>query len=161
MLKLLNFSVAGMRFSADLESIIKVVPFVALTPVPKANACIAGVMDNAGKNVPVIDLSIRLGLAKTESYSLATSIIIFMCDGQMIGLIVDQIDEIDSIEKEAIELAEQIGLNDSTFLGVYRNGSDHQVLVLNIEQTLDLTHLISSPQDLEALEAFASDGTAK
>lgn len=55
----LPFTVAGHRFAIELEQVRRVLPALAITPLPGAPAVIRGVVNGQGQPLPVADLAIR------------------------------------------------------------------------------------------------------
>lgn len=159
MLKLLNFTVAKTDFAVTLESTRKVVPLVALKPLPKADACVVGMINLGGASVPVIDLSVRLDLANTNFYTLATSIVICIRDDQLYGIVADRIDGVNSIDDDAIELADMLGSDSMPYLGVYRTAKGRQTLVLDLEKILNLECRVELPPAIDQAAPVATDGT--
>jgi purine-binding chemotaxis protein CheW len=61
-LRLVLFDLAGSRCAFPLEAVERVVPMVAVQPVPGAPRVVLGAIDLAGRVVPVVDLRRRLDL---------------------------------------------------------------------------------------------------
>jgi len=158
MLKLLNFTVAATGFAVALESVRKVVPLVALKPLPKADGCVAGMMNLGGASVPVIDLSVRLDLADKNSYTLATSIVICIREGQLYGVVADRIDGVNSIDDEGVELADMLSSDSMPYRGVYRTDNGQQTLILELDKLLNLECPVNPPPNFDPVVPVASDG---
>ncbi len=60
--RLLGFEIDGNSYALRLSIVVTVVPAVAVTPLPKAPAIVAGVVDIHGRIVPVVSLRRRFGL---------------------------------------------------------------------------------------------------
>jgi len=149
MQQLLNFTVADTRLAIDLEGTRKVIPLVALRPLPKPETCIAGLMNLGGASVPVIDLALRLDFPNNNAYTLAASIVICLREGQMFGIIADRIDGVCSVNDEAIELADVLRSDSMPYTGVYRSEQNCQILILDLDKVLDLACIVDSFPDLE------------
>lgn len=149
----LAFTVADMRFAIPLERSEKVVPLVALKAIPKADACVAGVMNVTGVGVPVIDLAIRLDLPEKRPYSLATSIVICENGGQSYGLIAERIDGVIGVDEDAIELSDLLTADAMPYLGMCRGRDGQQVLMLDLDRILDIECAVLPPPPLEAASA--------
>lgn len=57
----LPFTVAGHRFALELEQVRRVLPALAITPLPGAPPVIRGVVNGQGQPLPVADLAILFG----------------------------------------------------------------------------------------------------
>lgn len=144
---LLTFTVADMRFAAPLERTVKVVPLMTLKAVPKADACVVGVMNAGGVGVPVIDLSLRLDLAENRPYTTATSIVICDKGGQRYGVVADRIDGVLEVADDAVELSALLAAETLPYLGMCRARDGHQVLILDLDRVLDLTCAVAPPPE--------------
>ena len=148
--KFLTFRTAGKRFSIDLDRSEKVVPLVALEAVPKADACVVGVMNLGGVSVPVIDLSIRLDLPDIVPYGLATSIVVCRRGEQRFGFIADRIFGVEQVSDGSLELADVLHSDTMPYLGVYQTTGGGQSLVLDLDRVLDLTCVIVATGEMES-----------
>lgn len=146
----LAFTVARTRFAVPLERANKVVPLVALNAMPKADDCVAGLMNAGGVSVPVVDLAIRLDLSNRPPYSLAASIAICTRGAQWFGLLAHRIDGVVDIGDEKVELSDLMATENTPFLGVFRAEGGEQTLVLDLDRVLDLNCEIDPVIDVEA-----------
>ena len=60
--RIVPFSVEGLRLALPVEKVERVIPAVAVTPLPKAPLAVLGVIDLGGRVIPVFDLRRRFGL---------------------------------------------------------------------------------------------------
>lgn len=129
--------VAHMFFCLDLEHVERVLPLVMLQPVPQGPDSLAGLMNLHGRNIPVIDLGARLGLADIPAYTADTPLIICKHEGLETGLIVSEVLGIEPIRHEAVQMADEFDQSRTLFLAsVYT--SHGLALLLDIEQTLQI-----------------------
>jgi chemotaxis-related protein WspB len=91
----LLFQLDKARFALEVSHIVDVLPLVAITPMPKAPSCVAGLFNHRGIPVPAIDLSM-LALQRPALRRLSTRIVLvhFFADGSgnndMLGLIAEK-----------------------------------------------------------------------
>ena len=90
-LQVLHFVIQNMRLCVELQYVDKILPLVWLEAIPGSPLYFVGMINYAGKSVPVIDLAIRLGLNRSQSYSLDTPIILCSAGIHQTGMIVDKI----------------------------------------------------------------------
>jgi len=64
--RIVPFSVEGLSLALALEKVERVIPAVAVTPLPGAPPAVSGVIDLGGRVVPVFDLRRRFGLPEKE-----------------------------------------------------------------------------------------------
>jgi purine-binding chemotaxis protein CheW len=114
--QVLHFLLGGVRFCMEIKYIEKISPLVLLEVVPNSPPYLAGLMNHAGKSIPVVDLAIRLGFKHNESYSLNTPILLCSENSRETGLIIDQIIGLDYIEADAIQMREEFSNENSLFL---------------------------------------------
>lgn len=137
-LQVLHFLLQNVRFCIDIQHLEKVLPLVLIETIPNSPPYIVGLMNLAGKSVPVIDLAIRLGLQRTESYSLNTPILLCTVNGKTAGLIIDYIIGLADIEPRAIQMHEEFDKSHSPFQ--YSISLETEVaLLVNAEYILDFS----------------------
>lgn len=87
------------RYALPLASVREVVVTpVALTRVPRSPRALKGVMNLRGRVVPIIDLQALLNLEPTQAQR-ATKIVLMELGRRELGLLITDIDGIESIEK--------------------------------------------------------------
>ena len=72
---LLVFQLGADRFAIDTATVAEVLPLVTITPLPKAPAGIAGLVNYHGRPVPIVDLS-QLTLGRPAETRLNTRIVL-------------------------------------------------------------------------------------
>jgi purine-binding chemotaxis protein CheW len=101
-IKMLTFSIDNVTYGVDVNQVREVKNFEGATPVPYAPQYVKGVTNLRGEVIPVIDLRRRIGLTdKTESQT--PSIMIIVQDKHPIGVIVDTVVEVLTLQKQNIE----------------------------------------------------------
>jgi Chemotaxis signal transduction protein len=97
-------------YGIDIKYIDNIIVMQSITRVPKSQSYFKGVINLRGEIVPVMSLGQRLGIADPDSTP-KTRIIIVRPEPQAapVGLIVDGVKEVISLEAEAIE---KINLDD-------------------------------------------------
>ena len=84
------FELAGQKYALPLAVVQLVVQAVEITPLPKAPACVAGIINFQGQVVPVFDLRQRFQLPARE-LQLADHIILAKTARQAVALVVDAV----------------------------------------------------------------------
>ena len=90
-LELLHFIVLDHRFLVELDQVKRVIPLIAVDPIPNAPNFVAGMANIEGVIIPIIDLALRMGQKPTASYTLQHEIMICQHDSFCAGLIVDDV----------------------------------------------------------------------
>lgn len=106
----LVFSVNNQNFALDLSHIIEIVEILPITKIPNMPECIKGIMNLRGTVVPVMDLRMRFGFSETE-YTERTCIVVIQNNNSLVGLIVEEVEDVLTIEKE--EMSSPSNLNNN------------------------------------------------
>jgi chemotaxis-related protein WspB len=93
----LLFQLGEDRYALDTGRVVEVLPLVAITPIPKAPAGVAGLFNYHGRPVPAIDLS-QLTMGRSARNRLNTRIVlVHYPDGRgkthLLGLIAEKVTE--------------------------------------------------------------------
>ncbi len=151
--KVLNCMTNNSNISIKLNSIRKIVPIAELVPIPNSQEYVVGMLNLAGKSIPVLDLSLRLNMPRNEKYTLETPIII--CHRELdelsieTGLIVDKILDISEVRTLDIQQKDvEVDRNDKYFSASVTTNNGLSFL-LNVENVLD-TGLFDHIQAQEA-----------
>ncbi|MDR1961649.1 MAG: chemotaxis protein CheW [Gracilibacteraceae bacterium] len=99
--KYLTFMLDEQCFGLDIEYILEIIGVQVMTRVPKIPPYIKGIMNLRGKVIPIIDMRLRFNKA-TREYDAKTCIIVVEVDEDVVGLVVDAIDEVVDIADEYI-----------------------------------------------------------
>lgn len=129
---LLSFRLADQEYCLEVTSVREIRGWTRATPLPHAPAHVQGVINLRGTVLPVIDLSLRLGMspiAQTER-----SVIIVVQDrGSNLGLLVDAVSDILSIPLAALQPPPAIGSDGTTgFLQALTLVEGELVRILNL-----------------------------
>lgn len=98
--EILSFELSKRDFAVDVDFVEMVIERSNITFVPKAQHYIKGVMNLRGRIVPIIDLSILLGIdGDTES----TKILVLKIKDIEVGFLVDEVKEVIRISSDDID----------------------------------------------------------
>lgn len=100
--QLVLFTIGAEDYGLDVGQVQEIVRPLPVTRVPRAPACIEGVINLRGNIIPVINVHNRLGCPCGENGH-NTRIIIACCEEVVIGLIVDEVKGVTYIERGSIE----------------------------------------------------------
>jgi purine-binding chemotaxis protein CheW len=90
---LILFDLDGFHFALDALKVERVEPAAEISPVPDLPRGVLGVVNVAGKAVPVFDLRGRLGLA-TRGVSSRDHFILARAGGRVVALMVDSVTDV-------------------------------------------------------------------
>jgi purine-binding chemotaxis protein CheW len=117
------FRIAEGQFAVPAAEIQEVVQVGTLTAVHHAPAYVAGIRNLRGHIVSVIDLGVKLGLG-TVRRSAETRVLIVNCNDELIGLMVEAVDDTVFVDPNAVSSAPPFtrGLDPSVTRGIYHLG---------------------------------------
>lgn len=146
----LTFRLANESFALSILNIKEIIKLPLITPVPRTEPVILGVLSLRGTVVPVLDLRKRLRL-DTNPQDRRTRILIIQIDGGLIGLLVDEVRHVIRLREEEIEPPPAVfGRVDVEHLqGVGRHEGEMYTL-LDVASVVQLDRLMLPP----AGEAF-------
>lgn len=102
LLQLVSFKVGGEEFGVDILKVQEINKMLKITKVPNAPDFVEGVVNLRGRIIPVIDLRKRL-MIEEKKHDNKTRIIVVDIKGNIVGFIVDEVNEVLRISKDVIE----------------------------------------------------------
>lgn len=138
----LSFTLGSEAFAIDIVTVREIIQHGAMTPVPLMPDFVRGVINLRGAVVPVIDLQARFGRG-LASPSKKTCIVIVdaLRDGERVelGLMVDAVSEVISLDPSHIEPAPQFGgATRRDFIAGMGKRGDRFVVLLDPERAFDI-----------------------
>ena len=99
--KYMTFSVGNDVFGIELKYVNEIIQMQPVAPIPEVEHFIKGLINLRGKIIPVIDVADRFG-KEAFTYNDRTCIIVVEVHGVEVGLIIENIAEVVSIDEEDI-----------------------------------------------------------
>lgn len=150
--KFMTFQTGKEYFGISISYVNEIVEMQPITAVPEVADYIRGLINLRGKIIPVIDIRARFKMEPVE-YTDRTCIIVIDVKSTVIGLIVEQIADVDNIREDDIAPPPSLGRKDSEqnkyVFGLARTGGVVKLLI-------DPEKLIKE-EDLEGLDANQED----
>ncbi len=123
--------------------ILKVQEIIGLqdiTPVPRMPNEVRGVLNLRGRVIPILDLRSRFGLERGEDTK-RTCIVVVQVTGTagpvIMGVVVDQVSEVQDIPPEQVEPAPALGASvDTAFIAGVGKVGKRVVMLLDIDRAL-------------------------
>jgi len=97
----LTFAVGDEEYGMEIAYVMEIIPMQAITEVPDVPYYIKGLINLRGKITPVMDVRLRFNKPEKE-YDERTSIIVVMQDDNTIGLIIDAVRDVLTIDDDQI-----------------------------------------------------------
>lgn len=119
----LAFELAGERFALPLGAVREILKLAPITEVPRARSHVLGILSVRGRITTVLDLRRRLRMAAATPTK-ASRILLVSGGDEVVGLLVDSVDQVLRLHEEEIELAAVVAGDLSEYvLGIGRPGS--------------------------------------
>lgn len=136
LVELATFLVGDALCGMDILKIQEINKLIDMTKVPQAPSYVLGILNLRGQIVTSIDLSKKLGLGETDLSQDPRNIIV-NSPGEHIGLLVKQIRDVVSADKEKFELppSNMGGIQGEFFIGVYKT-TDKLIGILDVAKVL-------------------------
>lgn len=142
--KYLTFQLGNEEFAIQVLCVREIMGVQEITAVPQTPGYVKGVINLRGKVIPVVDLRLKFGLPEME-YTQRTCIIVVQIQGEadklMIGVIVDAVSEVLTLQGSEIEDTPDFGSGVATpyLLGMAKIKGKVKIL-------LDIDRLLSAQE---------------
>ncbi len=144
----LAFTLGREEYGIDILKVQEIRGYESVTRIANAPDFVKGVVNLRGTIVPVVDMRIKFNLG-TPVYDELTVVIILNISGRIVGMVVDTVSDVITLETEQIKPAPEMGTVVTTDyllgLGTY----EERMLIL-----VDIDKLMSS-RDMGLIEAVA------
>lgn len=143
----LTFMLGGEEYGIEILDVQEIKNWGPITPLPRSEKHMLGVINLRGAIVPVLDLRVRFGLDEAN-YDSTTSVVIVRCSGKngarIVGLVVDRVSEVYHLDPGHIqETSGLIATERDTFIRGFGQIDDKTVILL------DLIPVIATSLDLD------------
>ncbi len=132
------FKLRREEYGFNILNVKEIKGLTDITRVPFASDFIKGVINLRGSVLPVIDLKKRLGLQDME-YTDDTRIVVVREDDLEVGMIVDAVTGVITLNGEQIDAAKAVDNENSRFItGVGKVAEERLIILLNLEAIIGL-----------------------
>ena len=155
----LTFRLDGENFALAIDKVREVLDFTSVTRVPQTPSYMRGVINLRGSVVPVMDLRLKFGMAKTEK-TVNTCIIITEIDLEgetlVLGALADSVQEVLDLAGEQIEPPPRIGtkLRTDFIKGMGKQGEEF-IIILDIDKAFNAAEIAAVQETGAAAEELA------
>lgn len=133
--ELLLFKLAGrQRFGINVFKVQEVIQCPGLTQIPKSHSVICGVAHLRGKTIPVLDLSMAIGLRPLAREG-ANYVIVTEYNRTVQGFLVGSVDRIINIGWEAVK-APPAGMGRGAYLTAVTSVDNELIEVIDVEKVM-------------------------
>jgi len=146
--QLVTFQLGEELYGINIMDVKEIVRVQAIRAIPNAPMYVEGIFNLRSEIIPIINLHKRFHLKKlasSEEDELLSGFVILDIDGMKLGIIIDRISRVITIEKEDIQPPPQMfsGIGAEYILGVVRQDSGYLII-------LDIRDLFN-PKELQKI----------
>ena len=156
----LSFLLGDEEYGVPILGVREIIGLLDITPVPQTPAYVKGVINLRGKIIPVIELRTKFGMESVE-FTEETCIIVVEVTNSTnddkfdMGVIVDNVSEVQDISSDQIEPAPNFGstMDTSYIFGMGKVTSGEQsrvVILLDIDKVVSLDDVSSAAMSASA-----------
>ena len=131
----LTFHVGQEEYGINIFFVTEIVGMQSITEVPEMSSCSKGVVNLRGQIISVIDVRLRFGMQERD-YDERTCIIVVNIHGSQLGLIVDTVNEVRSIQQEFISPPPQTRVGGTDFVKGLGKVENQVVIILDASKLL-------------------------
>ena len=130
--QLVVFLLAGESYGLDISTVQEIIPWQAVTRVPRTPSFVEGIINLRGNVIPVIDLRKRFELGQDAAQREPRIVVI------EIGLVVDGVSEVLRVTQQQVEAPPAVisGIGTEFIRGVAKTGKG-LVILLDADRILD------------------------
>jgi purine-binding chemotaxis protein CheW len=151
--QLISFTVGGEEYGLDLLRVKEVIRIRQVTWLPKAPACVKGIINLRGEVIPIVDLRERFGLAQQESTAL-TRVIVVEVEGRPVGMVVDSASQVVRVPADQFDDPPQVmGRGTQDFITAVGKVDDHLVIMIDVDRILSTEEMTQIAGSLQAAAA--------
>ncbi|MCR5879029.1 chemotaxis protein CheW [Phenylobacterium sp. J367] len=138
--ELISIRVGEQMFALDIMKVREIRGWTASTPLPHAPSYVLGMINLRGTVLPVLDLSGRLGLPP-RTPDASSVVVVAELAGRPVGLLVDAVCDIITVDAAQIQAAPDLGSGDTDFVRGVITLETEIVTLLDLDTALPETAL--------------------
>ncbi len=143
--KYLTFNLGDEEYGIEILKVIEIIGLMKITAVPRTPDYVRGIINLRGTIHPVIDLRTKFSMDTIDDTQ-ETCIIVLEIEkngeSEQIGVVVDNVKEVQDISDEEIEDTPSLGSEvDTKFIKGMANVGDKVIILLNVEKIFSETEL--------------------
>ena len=137
--QLLTFKLGSETYGIVINKVREILTYPVVTPIPDASRWVKGVINLRGEVAPIIDLRVRFNINSEPVYNERTIVIAVKTeDSRMIGLVVDEVSDMENVELDKLYPAPDMGTSiaPKDLRGLFKK-EDKMIVILDIDKILD------------------------
>ena len=136
MKQLISFTVGSEEYGLELLRVKEVIRMRQVIWLPKAPACVKGIINLRGVVIPIVDLRERFRLAAAE-YTPMTRVIVVEVDGKPVGMVVDSATQVVRVPADQFEPPPAVmGEGSRDFITAIGKMGDTLIIMIDVDMIL-------------------------
>jgi len=127
------------NYGVDIKQVQEIISVEKITRLPKAPEYVKGIMNLRGKIITIIDVKQKLGFPIESTDNKNSSILISKINEQVIGFLIDDVDEVIRIEIKDIDRTVLENSESSSYLQGFVKTKERLVILLNLAELIKNT----------------------
>lgn len=137
----LTFMLGSEEYGVEILRVHGIQGWDSVTPIPNSPDYLLGVTNLRGAVVPIMDLRRRFGMESKE-FGRTTVVIVVKIEGikqdRIVGMVVDGVTEVHSVEKSSIQPAPDFGGDiDAQFVSGLATIDERLLILLDVDKLID------------------------
>ena len=135
----LTFKLGNEIYGVEITRIREILTYPKVTELPNTKEWVKGVINLRGEVTPIIDLRVRFNIIDKPFYSSETIVIaVKTSDSRMLGLVVDEVSDVENIDTENLLPSPMMGTSISNeYLRGLVKKLDKMIVLMDIDKILD------------------------
>ncbi len=135
--RFLTFLVGDELYGIEIRHVMEIVGIQPITELPEVTDYVKGIINLRGRIIPVIDIRLRFTKAEKE-YNDRTCVIITCLGGKFVGLIVDCVSEVLTIQDQ--DITENPESESCAYVQNIAKSGDQVILLIDCQMLLNENH---------------------
>lgn len=132
----LTFRLGAEEYGVDILKVQEIRGYDAITQIANAPVFVKGVINLRGVIVPIVDMRIKFGLGEAE-YDQFTVVIILNVAGRVVGIVVDAVSDVISLEQEQLRPTPGMGsIIDTEYIMGLGTLDERMLILIDIEKLM-------------------------
>lgn len=151
--KYMTFKLDHEVYGLEILNVREIIRVLELTRMPRSKSYLRGVINLRGKVIPVVDLRVRFDMTPAETTDQSV-IIVIQHEPALIGILVDEVLEVISVDESQIEPRPTFGMStrDTEFLLGIGKVDKRVVFLLDITEVLTDDEHLPLPSPAAAMQ---------
>jgi purine-binding chemotaxis protein CheW len=133
-----SFKLHGEEYGVPILSVHEIIRYETVTRVPQSMDFIDGVLNLRGRVIPVVNLRMKFGLPQREVDN-STRIMVVDVNSRVVGMVVDEVCEVQDINADEISPAPPLGAKINTeYITGMGKIEDRLMILLNLNKIFTL-----------------------